>query len=63
MTIRIDDINKNAPLVRAAYAMVRAHRIYETMVPAIDCVRNEFPGVPDDHLICLWVGINARDRE
>lgn len=43
--------------------MVHAHMDNETMAPALDDVREQFPDVPSDYLICLWIGINAKDRE
>lgn len=52
-----------AELVKAAYAMVRAHMDNETMVPALDDVAKQFPNLTREQLRCLWMGVNAKDRE
>lgn len=63
MALRVNKLHKDHDVVRAARAMVYAHIDNETMVPALEDVREQFPDVPDDYLICLWIGINAKDRE
>lgn len=63
MPLRLDELHKAHDLVKAAHAMVHAHMDNETAMPALDDVQREFPGVPTEQLICLWVGINAKDRE
>jgi hypothetical protein len=50
-------------LVRAACAMVHAHMANETMVPALDDVAEQFPNLTREQLTCLWMGVNAKDRE
>ena len=63
MPLRLDELHKDHDLVRAAHAMVHAHMDHETALPALEDVREQFPDVSAEHLICLWVGINAKDRE
>lgn len=50
-------------LTKAACAMVHAHMNNETMVPALDDVAEQFPNLTRDQLACLWMGVNAKDRE
>lgn len=63
MPLRVSDLHKDHDVVRAARAMAHAYMDNETMVPALEEVREQFPDVPADYLICLWIGINAKDRE
>ena len=49
--------------IKAACAMVRAHRDHETMIPAIDDVAEQYPNLTQDQLTCLWMGVNAKNRE
>lgn len=50
-------------LSRAACAMVHAHMENETMVPALDDVAEQFPNLTREQLTCLWMGVNAKNRE
>lgn len=50
-------------LVPAAHAMVRAHADNETMIPALDDVAEQYPELTREQLTCLWMGVNAKDRE
>lgn len=50
------------PLVKVAEAMVAAHRDWDTMIPAIEDVREQFPDLSFEHAALLWIGVNARDR-
>lgn len=62
-SLRVRDLHRNHPLVRAGIAMVGAHGRHESMLPALEEVREQFPAVLPSHLILLWVGVNAKARE
>lgn len=59
MPLRVNSLD----VVQAARAMVRAHMDNEMMGVALDDVLEQFPDVPADYMICLWIGINAKDGE
>ncbi len=61
MKLPIHDLDKDHPFVRAAQAMVIAHRDHDTMLPALEEVSEKFPVISDYHLALLWIGINAKD--
>ena len=66
MDLRVEYLHRDHNVVRAARAMVQAHAEHETMIPALETVREQFPdvsAVSSECLICLWIGINAKDRE
>ena len=63
MPIRLDELSKEHEMVRAAYAMVAAHSDYETALPALEDIQAQFPNIEPEHLVILWIGINAKDRE
>jgi hypothetical protein len=62
MQITVKDLHKEHPVVLAAQKMVDAHSEYETMLPALECVAESFPEVPNEILIALWCGVNATNR-
>lgn len=45
---------------KAAHVMVYARDRHETMVPAINEVREQFPELATRHLVLLWIGVNAK---
>lgn len=49
-------------VVKAAHAMVSAHGSHETLIPAVEEVRREFPLLDSEQLTLMWVGINAKVR-
>ncbi len=61
--IKVSELSREHSAVRAAYAMVEAHSKYETMLPALEEVADEFPELTNSQLILLWIGINAKNRE
>jgi hypothetical protein len=61
MKFSVADLSKEHPIVKAAHAMVVAHGDNETLLPAIDEVREGFPEISQEQLIVLWVGINAKN--
>lgn len=61
MPIRLDELHKDHELIRAAHAMVIAHKSHTTALPALEQVQGNHPDVNPEHLIILWVGINAKD--
>lgn len=63
MTIKLRELHKGHDLVMAAHSMVHAHMDNESALPALEDVSRQYPDVPADYLICLWVGVNAKDRE
>ena len=63
MTIKPTYKDLRLELAKAACAMVHAHMDNETMVPALDDVAEQFPDLTRDQLTCLWMGVNAKDRE
>lgn len=62
MQITVKDLHKEHPVVLAAKAMVDAHNKHETMLPALECVAEKIPEVPNEILIALWCGVNAKSR-
>jgi len=60
--ITVKDLHKEHPVVLAAQKMVDAHSEHETMLPALECVAESFPEVPNEILIALWCGVNAKNR-
>lgn len=64
-TMSIQPIYKDLwpELAKAACAMVHAHMDNETMVPALDDVAEQYPNLTREQLTCLWMGVNAKDRE
>ena len=63
MKFQIDKLHPEHQLVKAAQAMVTAHKDHEMAFSAIDEVREQFPALDIDTLIVLWVGINAKDQD
>lgn len=59
--IVLRDLHSNHPVVKAAHAMVEAHSRYVTALPALEEVTARFPDLKAEHLILLWVGVNAKD--
>jgi hypothetical protein len=53
---------RNHVVVKAAYAMVQAHANHETLRGAVAEVNAQFPELGFNHLVLLWIGINAKDR-
>lgn len=63
MTIHVRDLHEGHPVVRAAIEMVKPHAENKTMLPTLEEIGEKYPSVPRDYLICIWIGINAKDRE
>lgn len=63
MEIKFDDLSKDHPIVKAAHRMVEFHDAYDSMNPALDDAKAEFPEITYDQLALLWIGINAKDVE
>ena len=63
MDLKIKDLHKNHPVVLAAHAMVKAHESNDMMWGALEEVRGHFPEVKPEHLMVLWIGINAKNLE
>lgn len=61
--IKVKDLHKEHDLIKAAHLMVEEHDKHETMIPALEAVRKEFPSIDTDHIIILWIGVNAKDLE
>ncbi len=59
----VKDLHKNHPLVLAAHEMVKAHAKHETMLPAIEEVKEEFLIIDSDKLMLMWIAINAKELE
>lgn len=62
MTYDVQYLHSDHALVKAANSMVQAHAKHETLVSALEEMKGQFPDVARDHLICLWIGINAKER-
>ena len=63
MSLKVADLYREHPVIQAAHMMVGAHQRYETMIPALEDVREEFPELEPEQIILLWIGVNAKDRE
>lgn len=59
MQIKVKDLHKGHDLVKASHSMAQAFQKHGTMVLALEDVAKEYPNVLPEHLICLWLGINA----
>jgi len=59
LSLKVRDLDREHPVVKAAYTMLHAYLEHDTMVPALYQVHEAHPDVPEDYLICLWAGINA----
>ena len=45
--------------IQAGLLMADVHKETETMMEAVDVMEGRFPGVTREHLILLWIGVNA----
>jgi hypothetical protein len=63
-TLNLGSNMRDHVVVKAAYAMVQAHANAnnETLRQAVDEVHAQFPELTFNHLVLLWIGINAKDR-
>lgn len=46
--------------VKAAHALNNIYEQEDTLLGAIAAIKNDFPDVPDQYLIPVWLGINVR---
>ena len=61
--LKIRDLHREHDVVCAARSMVRAYATHSTMIPSLEAVAEEYPNIPKDYLICLWIGVNAEAGE
>ena len=59
MTVKVKDLHRHHPLVEAALAMEKAYQRHETLIPAMEEVRDDHPGLTEEQAILLWLGCNA----
>ena len=59
MSIKMEYLDSNHPVIKAAILMADVYDKFDTMVPAIELVDTEIPGLTEDILISLWIGMNA----
>jgi hypothetical protein len=63
MSVDVKDLHRNHVFVHAARAMLEAHARYDTLLPALEEVEDDFPEMTREQLICIWFGINIKARE
>ncbi|HGS4926189.1 TPA: hypothetical protein ACMDRV_002492 [Vibrio parahaemolyticus] len=62
MRIIANQLNKNHPVVLAARLMSEAYHRHETMIPACSLVKERFPELEPEQIMCLWIGVNAANQ-
>lgn len=63
MEIKVDQLSKDHPAVKAASMMVDAHQRHDTMNPAVEDVADEFPEMTSDQLRVMWIAVNAKAQQ
>lgn len=64
MTIKevLNNLHPSHEVVKAAEAMVEAHKEHDTLFSAIESIEENYPNVPWEWLGLIWIGINVKDR-
>ncbi|MBO2698144.1 hypothetical protein [Shewanella algae] len=59
----MSELNRQHPIVLAAYAMVKAHSQFPMMNEAVEEVLELFPALSEEQARVMWIAINAKDKE